>query len=308
MDEVERRLEIPYVKLRFDIIFVEDTILPKDKVSALRGGMGEALLLQNCIGDRDCMNCRFTEECIVYRTLYTPMKRMPAFMHGLNSIGYLIECENNQTNFKAGKGFSFYLILFGKNISYFGQYHMAFRQLGIAGIGKHKARYLIRDIRNAKNISIIHQNQVVMSKYHPETVYEYVQRREKELSLSGYQNEMIFHTPLCLKYQGEYIQRFHTEAIFRAIFRRIMMLDYFVELYIEQPGLEAYPAITKQDSFMRMVKRYSTTKKATIRMYGLMGTVQFEDVPQGYLPYILAGELLHIGKNSSFGFGKYSFR
>ncbi|WP_251353338.1 hypothetical protein [Hominisplanchenecus murintestinalis] len=46
---------------------------------------------------------------------------------------------------------------------------------------------------------------------------------------------LIFHTPLCLKFQGEYLREFRSEAIFQAAFRRVMMLDYFVEKYIEKP-------------------------------------------------------------------------
>lgn len=308
MYDYEERLEIPYIKLTFDIFFVENSVLPKDKVCALRGGMGEVLLQQYCIGHRDCMACSFAEHCTAYYTLYTPMKRMPVFMHGLNSVGYLIESENEQTYFKAGEGFLFYLILFGKSITYFEQYYTAFRQLGIAGIGRHKARYLIKDIRNENNISLLHQNQIVMSKCSPDTVYGYVKRRERELNQCGRRNEMTFTTPLSLKYQGEYIQEFHGEAIFNAIFRRIMMLDYFMDMYMDQPKTEEYPAISHQDVFTRSVWGYSVAKKGTIRMCGIMGTVWFDDIQQEYVPYLLAGELLHIGKNSSFGFGKYSLR
>lgn len=308
MDELQQRLSIPYIKLKFELIFVEDCTLPKDKVSALRGGMGEMLLQQNCIGNRNCESCNFAKECIVYRTLYTPMKRMPPFMQGLNSIGYLIECENSGTVFKSGNGFFFYLVLFGKSMSFFGQYYMAFRQLGSFGIGKYKARYLIGDIKNANNISILHNNQILTANYQPETIYEYAKRRREELYFRGYDNEIVFHTPLTLKYQGEYIQEFCTEAIFQAIFRRIMMLDYFVENYIEQPKPESYPVIVEQNTFMRTITRFSTAKNASIHLHGIVGTVRFEQIPQEYLLYILGGELLHIGKNSSFGFGRYSFQ
>ena len=41
-------LQIRYIKLHFTIVLLTDTILPVDKVSALRGGMGEMLLRANC--------------------------------------------------------------------------------------------------------------------------------------------------------------------------------------------------------------------------------------------------------------------
>ncbi len=80
MDILEKRLNISYIKLRFSLVFEQDTILPRNKVSALRGGMGEMMLQQNCIKDRNCKSCRFKEACIVHRTLYTKMEKKPAFM------------------------------------------------------------------------------------------------------------------------------------------------------------------------------------------------------------------------------------
>lgn len=41
--QLEEALRIRYLKLYFTIALFEDTELPGDKVSALRGGMGEML-------------------------------------------------------------------------------------------------------------------------------------------------------------------------------------------------------------------------------------------------------------------------
>lgn len=288
-----------------NLVFEEDTILPQNKVSALRGGMGEMLLQQNCIRDRNCKSCRFEEACIVHRTLYTKMKRKPAFMQGEDSIGYLIECENNQIKWRAGEKLSFFFTLFGDSIVYFFQYLQAFYQLGIQGIGKYAAKYSISSIMNEKKEKILDGNTVDLAKYQPESVYFYVVRRREELKKYGCQKKIVFHTPLTLKYQGEYIQKFYTEAFFQALFRRIMMLDYFVEEYIDSPKLDWYPEIVEQSVQKCMVKRYSSTQNTKINLRGIKGYFCLDDIPEEYLDYILAGELLHIGKNSSFGFGRY---
>ena len=67
MNELEKRLNIPYIKLKFCLVVTEDAVLPRDKVSALRGGMGEMLLRQNCINNRECQTCRYKSPCIVHR-------------------------------------------------------------------------------------------------------------------------------------------------------------------------------------------------------------------------------------------------
>ena len=57
--------DIRYTKLTFTIEFTEDTMLPKQKVSAIRGGIGEMLLRANCVRRRECEGCDFADECIV---------------------------------------------------------------------------------------------------------------------------------------------------------------------------------------------------------------------------------------------------
>lgn len=304
--QIEERFHIPYIKLKFQIVFLEDALLPREKVSALRGGMGEMLLRQNCIAERNCGECAFAEACVFRSTFYTRMKRKPDFMQGDDSIGYLLECEDRRTEFRAGEGFFFYFILFGNNLVYFGQYLQAFYQLGMHGLGKHHARYRIVEITNGSGQALLKGNTVHMENYHIETVGDYVERRLQSLTIKGCRNMVEFHTPLCLKFRGDYLTKFCSEAIFQAVFRRLMMMDYFVEKYIERPELEAYPPIFTQQAKVRTVPRYSSTQGTKIWMRGITGTIQFAQISQELLPYLLAGELLHIGKNSSFGFGRYT--
>ena len=74
--------DIPYIRLRFRAEVVEDTYMPMDKESALRGGLGEMLLRQNCVSDRDCETCRFNQVCVVQHTFYSPMEKKPDYAGG----------------------------------------------------------------------------------------------------------------------------------------------------------------------------------------------------------------------------------
>lgn len=113
-----------------------------------------------------------------------------------------------------------------------------------------------------------------------------------ELAVKGYVWELVFRTPFCVKYKEEYIQEFYAKAIFSALFRRIMMMDYFVESYIDQPELMAIPAIVEQKANIHTVPHYSARRKQKIYLKGVIGRVRFKDIPQECLPYVLAGEIL----------------
>ena len=377
MDFVKERLNIPYIKLKFVIHFPGGAPLPEDKVSALRGGMGEALLCQHCVSDRKCPDCYFQDTCIVRMTMYTMMKKRPAFMQGDDSVGYLLECEDRRTWLGPDDELCFYLILFGRNIEYFSLYLNAFYQLGFRGIGKGAQQFGILRIETEERKLLLSGNNVTMQYFKIHTLEEYARRRlrqlkkraqipaaagrepaampsrdlssaaqpmlsgapltnpnEKQQRSSGNQTNsagtntlaehtaissagetcspagnstcrIVFHSPLNLKYQGQFIRSFSAEAILPALFRRIQMLDYFTENYLDSPKPESFPPVRSQHAFPCELHRYSSTQDKHITMHGIKGEIVLEEVSEDLLVYLLAGELLHIGKNTSFGFGRY---
>ena len=52
-----------------------------------------------------------------------------------------------------------------------------------------------------------------------------------------------------------------------------------------------------------IVKNHRKQEKMLLR--GIKGFIETEPIKEELLQLLLAGELLHIGKNTSFGFGQY---
>ncbi len=308
--QLENALKIRYVKLHFTVAFLEDILLPVDKVSALRGGMGEMLLRANCIRNRDCTNCDFSDECIVRRTMYSKYEKVPQFVTTDDSIGYILECENYDRVFYAGDLLQFHLILFGKTIVYFNQYMQAFFALGREGIGKERAQYQIVSVTNTQDKPLLDDNAVYMQNYQVHTIDEYVNYRIGCILRAGHHNSLVFHTPVSLKYQGEFQEEYRVEAIWNAVLRRIYMLECFegiADNVYDIEGVKDFvlPDIAGQEARRVNVRRYSSTQDRRMVLSGIKGQVWFDLIPEQMLPLLLAGELIHIGKNTSFGFGRY---
>lgn len=307
----ENVLKIRYVKLHFTAAFLEDTRLPVDKVSALRGGMGEMLLRANCVRDRRCENCDFEPECIVQRTIYTKYEIVPRFVTTNDSIGYILECENYQQEFVAGDFLQFNLLLFGKAIVYFHQYMQAFAALGREGLGKNHARYGIVSVTNTQNEPLLADNAIYMQNYRIQTIAEYVKYRLGHFHWEDCQNRLVFHVPVTLKYQGKFLEEYHMETIWNAVLRRIYMLECFEGMEYTIYDLEglknfALPDVVGQKARRVSVRRYSSTQDRKMLLSGIKGYAQLDMIPAQILPALFAGELIHIGKNTSFGFGRYS--
>ncbi|MCR4892941.1 MAG: CRISPR system precrRNA processing endoribonuclease RAMP protein Cas6 [Lachnospiraceae bacterium] len=312
MDSKEQdRLSVRYVKLHFAIEFIEDTVLPVYKVSAIRGGMGEMLLRSHCIRNRNCEQCDFRNECVVQRMMYSKMEIQPEFMTSGDSVGYVLECEDYREEFSAGDRLSFQLLLFGKTIVYFSLFLDAFFRLGLWGIGKYGSKFSIVSIQNTRKEDILRGNDINLSRYSVQTIEEYVKYRLIQLEREKKEgNELLrfrFRSPLTLKYQGAFLREFDLGAISKAVLRRIYILDCFegIDLpLLSGEGLEI-PAIKEERHRNAKIPRYSSRQDSKMVLRGIEGEMITECPGQELLSFLIAGELIHIGKNTSFGFGRY---
>ena len=298
-------LQIKYIKLHFTIKMSDDAVLPVQKASALRGGMGEMLLRVNCVGNRDCENCEYEPECIVRRIMYSKMRIQPEFMSSGDSVGYVIDCENYQEKFDAGDLLEFDVVLFGRMIVYFGQIVQAFQMLGFWGLGKDHARFQIQGITNSKRERILTGNDIIMSNVKPVSLADYVSYRKKQDITGG---KVVFHTPLAIKKSGVFLKEFNIEAILKAAERRIYQLNCYEGINADRPNMEEHiPTAQYLSDRTVSVRRFSNRSEQKIRLDGICGEIEISDLDETGYEILLAGEITHIGKNTSFGFGRLSF-
>ncbi len=302
--------DIRYIKLHFTIEITEDTVLPVYKASALRGGMGEMLLRANCIRDRVCEKCDFESECIVRRTMYSKMEIQPKFMTSGDSVGYVIECEDYHEEFSEGDQIKFSLILFGKTICYFSQFLNAFYALGMNGLGKEQSRFRIVSVTNSRGEPIMEGNDIRMERYEIQTLADYIRYRKKKLSNLSAGSKVKFQSPLTIKYRGNELHEFNMEAIIETLCRRIYILDCFEGIESNLTDREfidsiPVPVITEEHHRKATVRRYSHRKETAMYLEGIEGELILDSVSDQLTDLLIAGELIHIGKNTSFGFGRY---
>ena len=309
--ELFNALKVRFIRLRFTLAFLDDSILPKNKVSAIRGGMGEMLLRMNCVRDRQCETCDFTTECIVQRIMYPTLIKKPEFMTSDGSIGYILECEDHRNTFKAGEKLDFYLILFGKTIAHFNQFYQAFTVLGEQdGLGKHHAKFQITMVRNTEGMPIVIGNSINMDRYVIHSLYDHIIFRKMHLDTTCKKYMILFDSPLTLKYKNTFLHEFHIEAILAAIRRRIYILNCFEETGCDilKEGPAPQPEILVQKHYPVSVKRYSMRKNEKMILKGLKGYLMISGITEDTMTLLLVGELIHIGKNTSFGFGHFHIK
>ena len=313
-------LDIRYSELRFTIRMVQASRLPRFKASAIRGGMGDMLLNEYCVreqirkeNDNKCDLCDYLDECIVQRILYSKLDIVPAFMSSGNSVGYIVECLDIREEFEAGGSFQFKLILFGKNCYYLSQYLSMIYRLGITGLGRDAAQFEVISVRNMRNEEILSGNDIYNERYRIDKISDYVSWRKSKLKEMGasYQIHIRYKTPIAIKKNGEFQKELKIEDLIDNLNRRIYSLNCFEgseykELLEKQIS---YPVMTGSENNIIYIPRYSFRKEQKIFLEGIYG---YMDIDISVLPdkddlisRLLAGEVLHIGSNTSFGFGGY---
>lgn len=301
--EEDQRFQVRFVVLNFTLVFSEDAALPVEKESALRGGIGEMLLRQHCIRDRNCENCSFCSACIVQNFMYAKYQKKPDFVTTGESIGFVIEAEHGKKWYEAGESFRFSLTLFGNTIVYLNPLVQAIYMLGQVGLGEKKAKFQIAAIENRKGEPILYHGAIYYKNYQIETLSDYIQERKETLTNP---TTIRFSKPLTIKYRGEFIQQFDIRAIINGATRRIYMLDCYEGIDTEEAKFyEDLPQIKKQSVQQKKVMRHSSRRQQSMEMKGITGKIELDGIREEILDYLLAGEITHIGKNTRFGFGKY---
>lgn len=318
---------IRYLSLKFTIRFEQPGRLPASKVPAIRGGIGNMLLMGNCmeagkyesgnknridyhVPDSVCEKCVFHEECPVRRIYYHPYRLRPEYVQEKGNVGYLYECTDAREKVSKGDTLSFYMKLFGDVVIHFPLILQAVYQLGLAGLGTGQLRFSLVSVVNHRGEPVLSGNNVCLGYIRPDFLSDYISRRlsEHRSYRSGGKSSLKirFAAPWTQKYQGEFLREFHADAFVDAVYRRVYLLHCFEGIVMERKHpFQKCMHITEQQAGKKEVLRYSATQGKKIYLNGLLGEFVLGEVPDEFLPYIYAGEFLHIGKNCSMGFGQY---
>lgn len=295
----------------------DDTILPPYKGSTFRGAFGSCLKRAVCaVRQKECVVCLLCSRCI-YARLFEPKTwqepanaRLAAPPHP-----YIIEPPGTtRTCFTAGETFDFKLILFGDMNSALPYFVYAFELMGKQGIGKkngdHRSRFSLTGVScNGQNLydpavgKLLPVPEPAKLMLAPSIVTDELQ-----------DIEVVLRTPLRLK-QDNHLQATLTfPMLTRAMLRRVSGL--FNAWGEGEPPLDYRGMIARAEQ-VRVVngrlywhewERYSNRQDTAMNFGGLLGTAVYQGPLVEYLPLMRLCEQVHIGKQTTFGLGRFSVK
>ena len=279
------------------------------KGATLRGGFGYAFKKLVCFFGKEkiCNNCSISSKC-PYRIIFESQSNDKKFFN-IKEIPrpFVIEPPYTEKQiYRNTEIFPVKLILIGKSIEYFPYFFLSFSSLGEIGLGANRKKYSIKSV-----FQIYPQNILIYTENSDELKKPVISPFTEKISQKASQITLNFISPTRIKFNGKLISVPEFHHIIRALIHRITLLSFYwcdVKIEYEWKNLiEEAKDIKIKTCELRWVdwERFSSKQKTKMKFGGFRGKITYTGNLEKFLPLLLLGSHLHIGKSTTFGLGKY---
>jgi hypothetical protein len=292
---------------------------PEHLGTVLRGGLNWYTKQLVCMQPHleICDHCLLLQTC-TYPALFAPTPADDAEVlrtHNRVPPPYVVStAAADAVDWTQGALLAFDITLIGKATAYLPHLILAAQRLGRQGLGS---------TRSPATLHSVCSHPVAASE--PSTLLwaddslrpdwsRFGRWRASQLDSPQRGNDLTLHfqSATRLKHDGQYVHdapAFH--IVIRTLLRRLSSLSYFhanqrwdldYRGWIEQAEKVT---ISESDAHWCEWGRYSTRQKRHMNLGGIVGRTRYQGEISGFLPLLRLGELIHVGKGTVFGNGRY---
>jgi hypothetical protein len=314
---------------RFEIVLQSsgEAVLPALIGSTLRGAFGHALKAVSCsVEHQNCEKCFLSDACL-YTTIFEPtspkMKDIPRPFIFEPPIPRLTrEISEHQTlklRVAATGKISFGLTLIGEAAKKLPYFIYAFELMARHGLGVSRQSFAVHEVfyigvTNCKT-SIYTPNLPKVLPFQETTLADFVSFRLNQIKPNK-SLKIQFQTPLRILRKDEFRKKYLVENInfgnffYQCSWRTsLLSQNYGKPLQYDHQTLKTEAESVKTISanlWRHDSQRLSNRQGEKLDLDGMLGEIELETIKnQDFLPFVIAGEFLHLGSASVFGLGKY---
>lgn len=307
--------KIKIYKLNLTFKVSEDLRLPQFKGSIFHSTFGNAFRRTVCVTRaKNCDGCQLKSSCSYILVFETEMP--PNDLPYLKNVAkaphpYIINTASElKTEYKKGDKITVELIIIGDYIKMLPYFIYTFQQLGKRGIGSNKTKLDLLKVNNIINKT--EKKQIF------DSTTNNIQLDVKPIKFSGQNNIQFpatliikFISPLRLQLRGKVIQKrekITPELFTEALLRRYNIVKhlFFKNKITDYSELENGLTIKHNNLIFKQFHRYSAKQKQEMKFGGLLGEMEIEINSKKIMDMLIVCKELNIGKNVSFGMGKYT--
>lgn len=307
---------------RYRIVLTPDAPLPiQGNLGAmLRGGLGFLLKEGACLRPNGalCQNRCQAQEACSYAYLFEgsppPQAEVLRTHEAIPQPFVLAPPLTHADTVERGAPLPFQLTLFGHAIWHFPYLLAAFRALAWRGMGSTRVRARLTEATalcpDAVTLPLLDPSSghLVGNQPQPAPVRQWAAGSEAAV----HEARVYFVSPLRIKFDDRFLHSpppFH--VLVRTLLRRVSSLSAFhagERWEIDYRGwIERAETVqmVAADAHWRNWERYSTRQERRMNLGGVVGAVTYAGEITPFLPLLRLGELIHVGKGTVFGNGRY---
>jgi CRISPR-associated endoribonuclease Cas6 len=302
--------ELTFAKFTFILKVETQMSLPAYKGGTFRGGLGYSLKRVVCIHKKQsCDGCMLRKQCVYGYIFDTIQPENSEILKNRYEIPrpFIIETiYEEKTHYNPEEEISFNLILVGKAIELLPYFIISFDDLGKVGLGINKGKFSIEKIESEGQVIYDPESQSLIGSPRIIQISDLV----SSVNINTHQIDINILTPIRIKYQGRLIDNPEFHILIRNILRRAFCLSYFHcggSMDPDTVDMSSAEEVTIEHNNSRWYdwQRYSTRQDTDMKLGGIIGEVTYTGELEQFIPLLLLGEYIHVGKNTSFGLGKY---
>ena len=310
-------------KYNFNLCFLEKTFFPSYKGSTLRGAFGTHFRKVCCIqrNVKDCSRCLLKQSCpfiYIFNPAPPPDAKKLRRYDNIPRPFLISPPLDEKREYLPGENLTFQLTLIGDATNYLPYIILAFKEIGKSGIGKKiNGKRGIFELSQVDAISLNGEKSLKIYSssdnliHNKDTKISHSQVMERVKKINSRKIKINFISPLRLRYQKSYIRHPEFYHLIKAVLGRLSSLSYF---YSNDELKVNFKKLIQDAQKVRLVSssyywrdwwRYSSRQNVRMALGGVIGEATFEGNLETYLPFLIWGELVHIGKGATFGLGRY---
>jgi hypothetical protein len=310
-------------RYNFVLTALDPLSLPPYKGSTLRGVFGHAFKRVICAQRRqDCAECLLRTDC-PYASVFESRPPDDADVRRLQAAiprPFVIEPPlTEQTHFLPGDEIAFKLVLVGRAIDLLAYFVVAFQEAGRMGIGKGRGQYELTRVETApwdeRLVETVYTCELRSSIIKRDCTLHFPDLTERAEALGQDGTVTLeFLTPTRIKKRDKWLSRPEFGPLVRTLLQRISSLTNFHcgewwEYDFRGAIDRAYTVkMVEERTGWGDWERYSSRQDQRVKLGGFVGQVTYAGDIAEFMPLLLVGSLVHVGKGTVFGNGQYVIR
>jgi CRISPR-associated endoribonuclease Cas6 len=293
---------------------------PLNKGVSIRGGFGTAFRRLVCVDLRlDCAACELRYTC-PYTKVFNPFVSPDAERLSKNQNiprPFVVKPPLAlQTRYLPGEPLIFEFVAVGEAIDYLPYFIVAFRELAEGGFGLNRARCTLSSIEALTpqgQTTVVYESKDGVVRP-PQAHLTWSLLVERAAAFKGRQETTIqFLTPTTLKAEGEMVTVPQFHHLLKRLRDRANALSYFYGGETLDLDFKAFGQKAEQVKTVSIASRWIDRSRRTRRgdqqdLSGFVGEVTYRGDLEPFIPLLLLGEYIHVGKNAAFGNGWYRLK